>query len=373
MKEYMREKSVKKRNGKIELYRFIFAIFVLLFHFEKYFIGPAPLDKGIHLAFFRHGSIGVEFFFLLSGFFMARSVEKAIKNSGEEKLEPVECIQFMWKKYTSVFPYHVVAFIFSFITYAMVEQFNWKESILKLIDSVPNFFLIQMSGISFTNPNHVEWYISCMFLAMCVLYPIARKYYKMLYQYVGPVFSLFVIGYMIYTTHALTGVQVWTGFWFKSTLRAVVEIILGGTCYEISKVIRSSEAFENGRYHISFIMAELVSFAGVTVFVISTVAAKYEVYALVLLMVLVTIAGSDKGISHEILNSRFCLFLGKLSLPIYLSQVSVIWFAMRKQWNGMSNLPKFLLLECIMTFVVLAGGEVLKKICSRKNKDLKSI
>ena len=304
---------------------------------------------------------------------MARSVEKIIKNNGNEKLEPAECIRFMWKKYTSVFPYHVVAFIFSFITYAMVEQFNWKESILKLIDSVPNFFLIQMSGISFTNPNHVEWYISCMLLAMSVLYPIARKYYKMLYQYVGPVFSLFVIGYMIYTTHALTGVQVWTGFWFKSTLRAVVEIILGGTCYEISKVIRSSETFRKKRFHIIFVMAELLSLAGVTLFVISTAEAKYEVYALVLLMVLVTIAGSDKGISLEILNSRFCLFLGKLSLPIYLSQVSVIWFAMRKEWSGMSNLPKFLVLELLLTFIVLVGGEVLKKIFLHKNKEIKSV
>lgn len=304
---------------------------------------------------------------------MARSVEKIIKNNGNEKLEPAECIRFMWKKYTSVFPYHVVAFIFSFITYAMVEQFNWKESILKLIDSVPNFFLIQMSGISFTNPNHVEWYISCMLLAMSVLYPIARKYYKMLYQYVGPVFSMFVIGYMIYTTHALTGVQVWTGFWFKSTLRAVVEIILGGTCYEISKVIRSSETFRKKRFHIIFVMAELLSLAGVTLFVISTAEAKYEVYALVLLMVLVTIAGSDKGISLKILNSRFCLFLGKLSLPIYLSQVSVIWFAMRKEWSGMRNLPKFLVLELILTFIVLVGGEVLKKIFSHKNKEIKSV
>lgn len=365
----MREKNVKKRNGKIELYRFIFAVFVLFFHFEKYFIGPAPLNKGIHPAFFRHGSIGVEFFFLLSGFFMARSVEKIIKSNENEKLEPAECIRFMWKKYTSVFPYHVIAFIFSFITYAIAQQFNWKESILKLIDSVPNFFLIQMSGISFTNPNHVEWYISCMLLAMCVLYPIARKYYKMLYQYVGPVFSLFVIGYMIYTTHALTGVQVWTGFWFKSTLRAVVEIILGGTCYEISKVIRNSETFRKRRYHILLAMAELLALAGVTLFVISTAEAKYEVYALALLIVLVVIAGSDKGISFEILNSRFFLFLGKLSLPIYLSQVSVIWFAMSKEWNGISNLPKFLLLECILTFIVLSGGEVLKKICSHKNKE----
>ena len=46
---------------------------------------------------------------------------------------------------------------------------------------------------------------------------------------------------------------------------------------------------------------------------------------------------------------------------------------MRKEWSGMSNLPKFLVLELLLTFIVLVGGEVLKKIFLHKNKEIKSV
>lgn len=67
-----------KKNGKIEFYRFIFCIAILLFHMQKYLLGEASLTNGIHFALFPHGAMGVEFFFLLSGFLMAKSVYKSI-------------------------------------------------------------------------------------------------------------------------------------------------------------------------------------------------------------------------------------------------------------------------------------------------------
>lgn len=63
-----------KKNGTIELLRFIFCMDILLFHIEKYIFGEPSLKNGIHVAFFPHGAIGVEFFFLLSGCLMAKSI-----------------------------------------------------------------------------------------------------------------------------------------------------------------------------------------------------------------------------------------------------------------------------------------------------------
>ena len=62
------------RNGKVELYRFIFSVIILLFH--AYLADPLQPNVnqvGTTLAMFPQGALGVEFFFLLSGFLMARN------------------------------------------------------------------------------------------------------------------------------------------------------------------------------------------------------------------------------------------------------------------------------------------------------------
>ena len=68
-------KSVK-RNGKIELMRFVMCIFVIIYHAEDS-INFNHLPRFFDLiTLSKHGCIGVEFFFVLSGFFMAKAAEK---------------------------------------------------------------------------------------------------------------------------------------------------------------------------------------------------------------------------------------------------------------------------------------------------------
>ena len=62
------EKKQYKKNGELELLRFLFAIMILFYHTRKI----CPIDSGI----FKHGYFGVEFFFILSGALMAKSIYK---------------------------------------------------------------------------------------------------------------------------------------------------------------------------------------------------------------------------------------------------------------------------------------------------------
>ena len=55
-----------KRNGLLELYRFLFALWVVWYH--GFFIFKTE--------YFNHGYIAVEFFFILSGFYVLKSIEK---------------------------------------------------------------------------------------------------------------------------------------------------------------------------------------------------------------------------------------------------------------------------------------------------------
>lgn len=58
---------MKKRNGSIELYRFLFALVIMVRHIKPLFV-----SNGYNRLFGR-GALGVEFFFIVSGYLMAKN------------------------------------------------------------------------------------------------------------------------------------------------------------------------------------------------------------------------------------------------------------------------------------------------------------
>ena len=60
--------SKTARNGKVDLFKFIFSIVVIIYHFGN----AVKFDNEL----FNKGYIGVEFFFIVSGFLFAKSIEK---------------------------------------------------------------------------------------------------------------------------------------------------------------------------------------------------------------------------------------------------------------------------------------------------------
>ena len=83
--------ELKKRNGEIDVLRFVFSIFIVLYHFGDVF--------KVDIA--RFGFIGVEFFFVVSGVLMARTA----------KLKKEKYVTFISKKIKSFYPYYFVMHI----------------------------------------------------------------------------------------------------------------------------------------------------------------------------------------------------------------------------------------------------------------------
>ena len=59
---------IKKRNGLIELWRFLACISIAIYHFELIYLGES--------IYFSHFYIWVEFYFILSGFFLALNADR---------------------------------------------------------------------------------------------------------------------------------------------------------------------------------------------------------------------------------------------------------------------------------------------------------
>ena len=81
------EEKTNSRNSLLELYRFLFSIWVVWYH--GFFVFKNQ--------FFNHGYIAVEFFFILSGFYILKSIEK-------HKHQPFfrGLCQLLWKRMKSL-------------------------------------------------------------------------------------------------------------------------------------------------------------------------------------------------------------------------------------------------------------------------------
>lgn len=343
-----------RKNGEIELLRFLFCLVVLLFHEQKYLLGEASLKHGVHLAFFPHGAIGVEFFFVLSGALMASSILR----KQDSTPSPTEYLGFLSRKYRSIFPQHLVAFVIAVGVWAVFSSFHSAAQLIRyLVDSIPNLLLIQMSGLSLANPNHVEWYISCMLLSMAILYPICRRYYTAFTHYFAPLGALFILGYLFHTTGALTGVSVWTGLCYKSVLRALAEIALGTTAYELSRHL-SARSLTN-RQRTYFTLAEAFLLFCAICFSVMTFPKKYEFYLLGVMVLLLTISFSNVTWFSRLAQNRLSYFLGKLSLPIYLSQISGI--RLTQHFFARSSLQEQLIVAFLLTLLLALLTTLLAK------------
>lgn len=99
----------EKRNWSIEVFRFMATISIAIYHFEWIY-----LKKPIN---FIHFYIFVEFFFVLSGFFLAYN---AIKDK-KSKRDTLDYILIEIKK---LFPIYLMGFIFSFVTFHVVNNIS---------------------------------------------------------------------------------------------------------------------------------------------------------------------------------------------------------------------------------------------------------
>jgi len=304
-----------KRNGAIELMRFVFCICIIIYHINN----RIELPKSDYFSFCQNGNIGVEFFFLVSGWLMMNSV---IRHGNEEAGIRKPTLHFMKKKLRKVLPHHILVFGTVFLLYFWLGPIKGIENnFKKMADCIPAFFLIQKSGVDSFELLRYEWYIGAMLVGMAVLYPLLVKYRKAFSAYICPLLSVLLIGYMAHNSHRISGIDRFIfadGIISKTYVRAVAIMALGMFCYEISAFL-SRRNFS--RIIISVMTtAEVICYALTLLFAFSCWESKYEATVCYLMAIAVSLTFSGKTLSAKLSGNKVLCYLGKLSFPLYMMQ-----------------------------------------------------
>ncbi len=220
---------MKKRNGEIELLRFLFAVTIMLLHFNT------RLDLGC----FYNGSIGVEFFFLVSGYFLAKYAKKV---TVDKKEIPQVTWKYVFKKISVFYSYLLIIGFVKIIFLTIANDLSKKQIFSYILKALPRYFLLCTTTIADNGIFYVDgsWYLSAMILSMLILLPMLLSKYDISSKIIFPVFGLFTLGaiYLNFNAIQVTGSK-FLGLFNVGFIRALAEIALGSFCYEMTETVKS--------------------------------------------------------------------------------------------------------------------------------------
>lgn len=308
---------MRGRNNLVELARFLFSILVVGYHIQMTFLGD-----GIN--FFENGALAVEFFFLISGYFLARSIEKI---SAKENYNPaIESCRFMGNKVKGILPAHLTAIIAVIIVILACDFANSGHILLNGLSSI---FLVQMGGVwteAYASALIIpEWYLSAMLLCMLFIVPIAlllRKKIK------GIFVILVLLGVLGFIAVILGLCMNWA---FTSTfvydLRAWGEMCVGMFAYYLSTVIAKKDL--KPTLSVVLKVIEIICYCAPIILGFIPISANMQPICMavsvvcIFLAISITFAGKGVIVANSKVNKVFG-YLGSLSLAIYLFHPVII-------------------------------------------------
>lgn len=342
-------KNETGRNCTIDLMKFAFTLLIMLYHTMR---------------IFRGGYIAVEFFFLVSGYLMVKSMKRETHHA--ESLGR-ETIQFILHKALSIFPYFIIAWIFSFVITAFVQHYNFNKAVTELFLSPYNFLCLGMAG--FYDMGHrvqASWYISAMLLAMFILFPIRKKLGDMYDFVIAPLLFLFFLGYCYQHKNGFSIMTVgYDNFFhvYNGLLRAIAEIAIGATCYRATKFLTNIEINKKQKCFITFLEWFGYIIAFYCAFWWSSSNKDFSI--IFWLIISITISFSQKSFTANIFNNKSINFLGEFSLALYLMHEVVKNQFLKSLHLGSLPLIEYILIYFFVVFlfgmICYYGGRVLKK------------
>lgn len=300
-----------ERNKTIEFLRFLFMMMIVVHH-GLYFM----VEGGERLYF--GGYIGVEFFFITSGYFLMKSYN----SRNHDILLGKDIWDYVKMRYLSFMPNFIVGFI------VYLSIYYWGGTLIEIgydlfVNQVWNVLLVQMIGIGEMAP--LIWYLSALLIAQAVVYFLIRVLDKNFY-YVAIIIFLLGLGYLNNYYGSLGVVFETQTFIYGGLVRALVGVLGGTIIYHMVPILTRYKYRKAVGAFLSFV--EWSCYLFVLIFPAVYSYTRVDFTMLLMLMVAFLISVSNVGVFDTLVfKSKKCIWLGEYSFSLFLGHYgwSRIW------------------------------------------------
>lgn len=226
-----------KKSIAIEWNRFLFSLVIAVFHMSA------------QREFFPNTYVVSEYFFIVTGFLTIKSV---VEMDGKETEHVTEMtVRFLKKKFISLLPYSIFAFVMSIPVLWFTERWKLVEAAKNILYGIPEMLFLGESGLKFVTYNRQVWYISAMLIALAIIYPMMVKDVKRFLYVLTPVGTALLYGFIYH--------HFWNGFiagpyesYFilrGTVIRALAGLLLGCLMYALCQAVERRDVFCNAFWH----------------------------------------------------------------------------------------------------------------------------
>lgn len=184
----------RRRNRSIEFFRYLFSLFIFIMHFRWY--GNFPGEHGQ----FNGSYIAVEFFFVVSGCFLAAHAEKCRGSASAERLT----LRYMCGRFARILPAYWLSMLIFLTVQALCQApSSPMDAALHAGSTLLNGWTDALLLQIFRRPSAIDyytWYISAMLWGAMPVYYLLLKCRRLFMRVLAPLavvvgcchFALFV-------------------------------------------------------------------------------------------------------------------------------------------------------------------------------------
>lgn len=306
-----------QKDYRVELYRFIFAVIIMIFHAHNINNGqghPIPL-----------GHVFVEFFFFLTGYLTYMSLIRKMKKDQCMDGYP---LQYTLLKFKRFIPYIAMTAIF-YVTISMfcnllIKNLSIKDSILEFSGLPFDVLLLQVTGIC-NNPNfNAWWYLSAILFTLPLVIVL---FYKKICSsggveaYIVYFVPLLIYGVFSVEINGLDWDREVLGILKSGVFRGFAGLCLGCTIYDLKNKLENLRLAAFHRIVLTII--EVASYLLSILIAWKWSMVNNSTFLIILLLVIgLVITFSNKSYTI-VLNKKIFAYLGSISLPLYICHYSI--------------------------------------------------
>lgn len=334
----MKIEAIQQKINSIELLRIIATLFILIFH--AYFMQDAQYQK---FFYWRRGAIFVEYFFIISGFFLPNVL-----------IENVNFKKFILLRIFRLFP---VAFV---LTVSMsIFYFN-----IPLFTIITDMFLL--TSVGFAERQAICGY--CWYLY--VLIWVSCFYYCILFFVKNKMQLNFILGLLVYVSLLILTNKLPLSFDHQHNIFKIFNsgVLRGVACVGLGIILRVNFYFPHQR--MKYKQKIILSFVELTVigylfyqlaFVKLSETIDFVVPFLILFSVIHILLVNNLGYISEILNKVNVSNISKYCLSTYVLQtIPRIFLPINENLNGNA----LVFIYCLFSIILgILGYHIIEKPC----------